>query len=111
MLPDMCDDRWPRRPADLARVPIPGQSRGLCPIHVSQVVCVQRDMQAHAEGHWQQLSLAEPKQEDKEQGCGSVKRSGRRVLGRVRLMEEAHRRHEVKLPLLQAEPDIVVGVD
>lgn len=40
-----------------------------------------------------------------------MKRSRRRVLRRVGLIEEAHRNHRVEAPMPHAEPYIVIGVD
>jgi hypothetical protein len=78
---------------------------------LSHVVRVQGDMQAHAQGHRQQSSLAQSKPKGDEQGGGSVQRSRRRMTRRIRLIEETHRRREIKTPPPQAEPGIVVGVD
>jgi hypothetical protein len=75
------------------------------------VVRIQRDMQSHSQGSRQQSSLAQPEQKDEEQDRGSMKHSCRRMLRRIRLIEEMHRRLGTEAPLPQAEPDIVVGID
>jgi hypothetical protein len=99
------------RAADLTREVVPLQCRTADLIHARLVTPIERDVQAHPQSDRQQPLPANAQKEGGKRSYGAVEHPRRRVLWRVGLIEEAHRRQRVPATLSQTEPRVVVNVD
>jgi hypothetical protein len=101
----------PSHPARLAAEVISLQGRQACRIHARLMRAVQSCVHLHAQGNWQQPTSEKAEEKQGQQGDRTVEYACRWKLWGVGVIEEAHSRHWIQATLVQAEPQVVIGVN